>query len=136
MLASIELCVFSEDIAPSKGGESCHLSLGNEMVADSKRLLEAMGIPLVAALGEEHGKEMLLVYLDRVEPDALLNQGVNAAVCTACPRIALDDQAKYTVPVLTPPEFEVLLGVRKGDYIHECQRRPIKRLCYQYFYQK
>ena len=71
----------------------------------------------VAALGEERGKKMLLVYLDRVEPDALVNLGVDAAVCTACPRIALDDQAKYPVPVLTPPEFEVLLGVREGDYL-------------------
>jgi len=71
----------------------------------------------MAALGEEHGKKMLLVYLDRVEPDALVNLGVDAAVCTACPRIALDDQAKYPVPVLTPPEFEVLLGERKGDYL-------------------
>lgn len=67
-------------------------------------------------LGREHGKKMLLVYLDRVEPDALVNLGVDAAVCTACPRIALDDQAKYQIPVLTPPEFEVLLGERKGDY--------------------
>ena len=70
----------------------------------------------MAALGEEHGKEMILVYLDRVEPDALVNLGADAAVCTACPRIALDDQAKYPVPILTPPEFEVLMGVRKGEY--------------------
>jgi 2-(3-amino-3-carboxypropyl)histidine synthase len=68
------------------------------------------------ALGEEHGKKMLLVYLDRVEPDVLINLGVGAAVCTACPRIALDDQAKYPVPILTPPEFEVLMGERKGEY--------------------
>jgi len=70
----------------------------------------------VAALGREHGKNMVLVYLDRVEPEVLINLGVDAAVCTACPRIALDDQAKYPVPVLTPPEFELLLGELKGDY--------------------
>jgi 2-(3-amino-3-carboxypropyl)histidine synthase len=70
----------------------------------------------MAALGEEHGKKMVLVYLDRVEPEVLINLGVDAAVCTACPRIALDDQAKYPVPILTPPEFELLLGSRKGDY--------------------
>lgn len=70
----------------------------------------------MAALGEEHGKKMVLVYLDRVEPDVLVNLGVDAAVCTACPRIALDDQTKYPVPILTPPEFEVLMGERKGDY--------------------
>ena len=71
----------------------------------------------MAALGEEHGKEMVLVYLDRVVPDVLVNLGVDAAVCTACPRIALDDQARYPVPILTPPEFEALLGVLKGDYL-------------------
>ena len=69
------------------------------------------------SLGEEQGKRMVLVYLDRMEPDALVNLGVDAAVSTACPRIALDDQAKYPVPLLTPPEFEVLLGLRKGDYL-------------------
>jgi 2-(3-amino-3-carboxypropyl)histidine synthase len=69
------------------------------------------------SLGEEQGKRMVLVYLDRMEPDALVNLGVDAAVSTACPRIALDDQAKYTVPVLTPPEFEALLGLLKGDYL-------------------
>lgn len=69
------------------------------------------------SLGEEHGKRMVLVYLDRMEPDALVNLGVDAAVCTACPRIALDDQAKYPVPVLTPPEFEILLGLSAGDYV-------------------
>lgn len=69
------------------------------------------------SLGEEQGKRMVLVYLDRMEPDVLVNLGVEAAVSTACPRIALDDQAKYPVPVLTPPEFELLLGERKGDYL-------------------
>ncbi len=78
------------------------------------------------SLGEEQGKRMILVYLDRMEPDALVNLGVDAAVSTACPRIALDDQAKYPVPVLTPPEFEVLLGRRKGEYLFdEIEQMPI-----------
>ncbi|HOU69865.1 MAG TPA: diphthamide biosynthesis enzyme Dph2 [Methanothrix sp.] len=64
------------------------------------------------ARGEASGREMSLVYLDNIEPDRLLNLGVQAAVSTACPRVALDDAAKYTVPILTPPEFEVLLGER------------------------
>jgi 2-(3-amino-3-carboxypropyl)histidine synthase len=62
--------------------------------------------------GEARGWEMFLVYLDNIEPDRLLNLGVEAAVSTACPRVALDDAAKYTIPILTPPEFEVLLGER------------------------
>ncbi len=66
-------------------------------------------------LGEAGGREMLLVYLDNIEPDRLLNLGVEAAVSTACPRVALDDAAKYGIPVLTPPEFEVLLGSRRWE---------------------
>jgi 2-(3-amino-3-carboxypropyl)histidine synthase len=64
-------------------------------------------------LGEAKGKEMFVVYLDNIEPDRLLNLGAEAAVSTACPRIALDDAAKYRIPVLTPPEFEVLVGERE-----------------------
>jgi 2-(3-amino-3-carboxypropyl)histidine synthase len=66
-------------------------------------------------LGEAKGKEMVLVYLDNIEPDRLLNLGVEVAVSTACPRIALDDAAKYRIPILTPPEFEVLVGERKWE---------------------
>jgi 2-(3-amino-3-carboxypropyl)histidine synthase len=67
----------------------------------------------VKALGEARGREMSLVYLDNIEPDRLLNLGVEAVVSTACPRIALDDAAKYKIPMLTPPEFEVLMGERE-----------------------
>jgi 2-(3-amino-3-carboxypropyl)histidine synthase len=62
--------------------------------------------------GEAMGKEMVLVYLDNIEPDRLLNLGVEAAVSTACPRLALDDADRYSIPLLTPPEFEILLGER------------------------
>ncbi|HOV51469.1 MAG TPA: diphthamide synthesis protein, partial [Methanothrix sp.] len=67
------------------------------------------------ALGESAGKEMFLVYLDNIEPDRLQNLGANAAVSTACPRVALDDAAKFQIPVLTPPEFEVLVGARPWE---------------------
>ena len=66
-------------------------------------------------LGQAREREMILVYLDNIEPDRLLNLGVEAAVSTACPRIALDDAAKYKIPILTPPEFEVLVGERKWE---------------------
>lgn len=65
--------------------------------------------------GEARGLEMFLVYLDNIEPDRLLNLGAEAAVSTACPRVALDDAAKYRIPILTPPEFEVLLGERRWE---------------------
>ncbi|HWQ20988.1 MAG TPA: diphthamide biosynthesis enzyme Dph2 [Methanotrichaceae archaeon] len=66
-------------------------------------------------MGLAAGKEMSLIYLDNIEPDRLVNLGLDAAVSTACPRIALDDAAKYKIPVLTPPEFEVLLGKRDWE---------------------
>lgn len=66
-------------------------------------------------LGEARGLEMFLVYLDNIEPDRLLNLGAEAAVSTACPRVALDDAAKYRIPILTPPEFEVLVGERRWE---------------------
>jgi 2-(3-amino-3-carboxypropyl)histidine synthase len=72
------------------------------------------------ALGEAKGKEMFLIYLDNIESDRLLNLGADAAVSTACPRIALDDTAKYRMPILTPLEFEVLIGERNWqNYIFD-----------------
>jgi 2-(3-amino-3-carboxypropyl)histidine synthase len=69
----------------------------------------------IKRLGESKGKEMILVYMDNIEPDRLLNLGVEAAVSTACPRVALDDAARYKIPILTPPEFEVLVGERRWE---------------------
>jgi 2-(3-amino-3-carboxypropyl)histidine synthase len=69
----------------------------------------------VKKLGEAKGKEMFLIYLDNIEPDRLINLGAEAAVSTACPRVALDDAAKYKIPILTPPEFEVLVGERPWE---------------------
>jgi 2-(3-amino-3-carboxypropyl)histidine synthase len=66
-------------------------------------------------MGEAGGMEMHLVYMENIEPERLLNLGIEAAVFTACPRVALDDSAKFGIPVLTPPEFEILLGERE-DY--------------------
>jgi 2-(3-amino-3-carboxypropyl)histidine synthase len=66
-------------------------------------------------IGQAKGLEMFLVYLDNIEPDRLLNLGAEAAVSTACPRVALDDAAKYRIPILTPPEFEIMLGERKWE---------------------
>jgi 2-(3-amino-3-carboxypropyl)histidine synthase len=69
----------------------------------------------LAEKGRAQGLEMVLVYLDIIEPDRLLNLGVEAAVCTACPRIAVDDADRYSIPLLTPPEFEILLGQRQWE---------------------
>jgi 2-(3-amino-3-carboxypropyl)histidine synthase len=69
----------------------------------------------IKTMGQAKGLEMFLVYLDNIEPDRLVNLGAEAAVSTACPRVALDDAAKYRIPILTPPEFEIMLGERKWE---------------------
>lgn len=73
---------------------------------------------MLNSLGRSKGKSMLDVYIDRIEPERILDLGLDAVVSTACPRIALDDARRYGVPVLTPPEFEIALGLRK-DYIFD-----------------
>jgi 2-(3-amino-3-carboxypropyl)histidine synthase len=57
----------------------------------------------------------VLVVLCEVSPDALLSLGFDCYVNTACPRLAYDDQARFPVPVLSPPEFEILCGARAWE---------------------
>lgn len=57
----------------------------------------------------------VLVMMREVTPEALLDLGCDACVNTACPRLAYDDQARFPVPVLTPAEFEILLGIRSWE---------------------
>ena len=45
----------------------------------------------------------------------LRNLGFDAYVNTACPRLALDDQSRFPVPLLSPAEFEIALGLRKWE---------------------
>lgn len=61
------------------------------------------------------GKRPLLLALRGVSPDRLLALGLDAYVSTACPRIAVDDQESYHVPLLTPHELRILLGRASWD---------------------
>jgi 2-(3-amino-3-carboxypropyl)histidine synthase len=57
----------------------------------------------------------VLVLLCEVSPDALLSLGFDCYVNTACPRLAYDDGIRFPVPVLSPPEFEILCGARSWE---------------------
>lgn len=61
------------------------------------------------------GKRAFLLLMDTVSPDLLQGYRVDAFVNTACPRIAIDDAARYERPLLTYPELEVALGLREWD---------------------
>ena len=64
------------------------------------------------ALAEKHERLATIFLMDLVAPDLLEGYRVDAWVNTACPRIAIEDILQYRKPILTPQEFEVVLGER------------------------
>ena len=70
----------------------------------------------LAKLCRRHGKKAYIISLDLFTPDALASfRNLGAWVNTGCPRITTDDFARYPVPMLTPPELEIVLGQRSWD---------------------
>ena len=67
------------------------------------------------ALG--NGLDAHLISMDEITPEKLSLFKVDAFVNTACPRIAIDDAALFETPILTPPEFEIVLGERDWSKI-------------------
>ena len=78
----------------------------------------------MVSLLRRHGRTAHKVVIEEINPTALMSYQVDAFVNTACPRIAMDDAARYPKPMLTPPELEIALGEREwGQYIFD-QIRP------------
>ncbi len=78
----------------------------------------------IVGLLRSHGRTAFKVVIEEVNPIALMSYQVDALVNTACPRIAMDDAARYPKPMLTPPELEIALGEREwSDYVFD-QIRP------------
>ena len=64
---------------------------------------------------KERGKSVDILYLDDITPEKLSNFLYDYYVNTACPRISYDDAELFNVPILTPQEFEILIGTRDWD---------------------
>ncbi len=64
---------------------------------------------------EDAGREAAVFALANFSPEAIEFHPVDAFVCTACPRIAIDDALRYKKPMLTPPELEIVLGLRPWE---------------------
>ena len=62
------------------------------------------------------GRDAYLLTMDEVRPEGLDDFRLDAFVCTACPRIPIDDAERFERPVLTPFEAGVLLGEAKFEY--------------------
>ncbi len=67
------------------------------------------------ALAEKHDRKANIFLMDLVSPSFLEGFRVDAWVNTACPRIAIEDVLQYKQPMLTPQEFEIVLGERPWD---------------------
>jgi len=63
----------------------------------------------------ERGKRAYCLLMNEIGPDALLPYRVDAYINTACPRIAMDDSARYSKPMLTMTEAEIALGLREWE---------------------
>ena len=62
------------------------------------------------------GRKAYKAVMNEITPNSLLAYRVDAYVNTACPRLAMDDSARYDKPILTPPELEVAIGLRSWDH--------------------
>lgn len=67
------------------------------------------------ALAEKHERQANVFFMDLVSPEFLEGYRVDAWVNTACPRIAIEDILQYKQPILTPQEFEIVLGERTWE---------------------
>ncbi len=88
------------------------------IIVGTKKLQMRLG--LAEALYQKARKRHLdahMIFMNEVKPEQLAEFKVDAFVNTACPRIAIDDVALFKKPVLTPIEFEIVLGKRDWSEI-------------------
>lgn len=65
-------------------------------------------------VAEKKNKKAFLISLNEVNEN-IDYLDVECFVSTLCPRVAIDDIARFKKIILTPQEFEVVLGIKKLD---------------------
>ena len=66
------------------------------------------------------GKTAIIITMDELTPDKIMNfYNIDVFIELACPRIALDDFAKYPKPILTMREALVGIGEKSWDELLE-----------------
>jgi 2-(3-amino-3-carboxypropyl)histidine synthase len=98
------------------------------IIVSSKNGQERMKLASsLKALARQHGKEAYIILIDLVTPDQLLQFKVDAFVNTACPRLAIDEVGRFPSPMLTPQEFEIVLGKREWEtlVLDEITEEPV-----------
>tara|TARA_B100000315_G_C14575635_1_gene587751 strand:- start:2033 stop:3019 length:987 start_codon:yes stop_codon:yes gene_type:complete len=67
---------------------------------------------------KKQGKNPIVITMDELTPDKIMNfYHIDLFIELACPRIAIDDYAKYHKPILTFKEALVALGKKSWDEI-------------------
>ena len=98
-------------IERSKGASSFGILIGTRVGQERMKLARGLKRML-----ESQGKEAHLIALDFFSWDNLQYfRHLDALVNTSCPRITTDDYARYPMPMLTPPELEIVLGKRTWE---------------------
>ena len=86
------------------------------IIVSTKSGQNRMGLAMkLKDLTEKHAMEAFIISMDLVTPEQLLAFKADAYVNTACPRITIDDAERFHAPVLTPQEFEIVLGEREWE---------------------
>ncbi|MDI6888991.1 MAG: diphthamide biosynthesis enzyme Dph2 [Methanocellales archaeon] len=88
------------------------------IIVSTKRLQMRLGMAeKLCQKAQKRDIDTHMIFMDEVKPEMLAQFKVDAFVSTACPRIAIDDVALFKKPVLTPIEFEIVLGERDWSEI-------------------
>lgn len=56
--------------------------------------------------------EPVLIYSNNASPLDYENMRCDAVVFTGCPRVPIDDQERYSIPIVTPLEFQIAFGLK------------------------
>ena len=69
----------------------------------------------ITELLKSNGKETMMIGSIHQSHEKLLGLRLDAAVITACPRLAIEDGPTWPIPLLTIPEVQILMGKREAE---------------------
>lgn len=68
----------------------------------------------IMAQARAMGIEPVLIVANEAKPSDFENMMCDAVVFTGCPRVPIDEEDKFSMPVLTPQEFQMVFGIKKS----------------------
>ena len=65
---------------------------------------------------DSNQKKSYIFTMNHFSPSNLESfKDIDCFVSTACPRIAIDDYMQYKIPIITPIELDILIGIKKWE---------------------